>query len=611
MFSKAPIEYIVNPVHPEAHLFEVTLQILKPDPKGQQLRLPTWTPGSYLVRDFSKHVVHISAHTRTGAVSLIKIDLHTWQLPPLAEPVLIRYQVYAWELSVRGAHLDNTHGYFNGARLFLEVLGQSELPCVVQLMRPEGARYESWALATSLPLGPKTARYAFGEYYAENYDDLLDHPVEMGNYEKVSFMVAGVQHDLVVTGYHRGDLVRLTVDLKEICEHQVAFFAEAKPPMDYYVFLLTLTADGYGGLEHRASSSLQAKREDMPIIGVPELSEGYKGLLGLFSHEYFHLWHIKRIKPAVFLPYNLTGPTCTELLWVFEGFTAYYDDLFLVRSHVIDEESYLGFLEKNITRLMRCPGRLNQTLAESSYDAWHKFYQQDENSPNAIVSYYLKGSLLALCLDIALRVHSKDQYSLDTVMHLLWKEYGTQQQGLAEQAIFEIVNKLQLPAVSQLLQTGVYTTQELPLAALLAEVGVHLHFRTSTLLSDLGGKLKGEGFNGNQAVLGVRLNYEDGHVSIAQVFDGGAAQEAGLAPGDVLVAFDGLRVTKENYAILARRVGPQVPVTLTIFRQEVLLQFEVMLKVPPNDTAILQFEKEVSAAVSARRQVWLNTQERL
>jgi predicted metalloprotease with PDZ domain len=290
-------------------------------------------------------------------------------------------------------------------------------------------RRPTWRVATSLPeLGAK--RYGFGTYIAFDYDELIDHPVEMGDFALATFKAHGIQHDIVVTGRVPNlDMERLQQDLKAICETQIAFFEPKtkKAPMDRYVFLTMAVGDGYGGLEHRASTALICARADLPTTAAPktaERSEGYVTFLGLCSHEYFHTWNVKRIKPAVFAPYDLQVENYTPLLWLFEGFTSYYDDLMLVRSGIISEATYFKLLGKTVGSVLRGSGRTKQSVAESSFDAWTKYYRQDENAPNAIISYYTKGSLVGLAFDLTIRAKTGGAKSLDDVMRALWERYG-------------------------------------------------------------------------------------------------------------------------------------------------------------------------------------------
>ncbi|MCO7222687.1 M61 family metallopeptidase [Pleionea sp. CnH1-48] len=582
-----------------AHLFEVTLTIAKPL-ASQSVRLPDWIPGSYMIRDFSKHINQLTAYDLDHKpLTCHKSSKSTWVIACEGGPISVRYYVYAWDLSVRGAHLDQTHGFFNGTSVFLEVVGQSELPCLLSIIQPEFAEAQNWRVATSMPLAsnehPQAAKlYGFGDYWSQDYDELIDHPVEMCDFDSIVFEVAGIPHELVFYGRQRADLDRIARDLTAICEAQIAVFGEL-PEIERYVFLVTVLGEGYGGLEHRSSTALHCARADLPLVGEDKLSDGYKTFLGLCSHEYFHTWNVKRIKPAVFLPYDLTRETHTPLLWAFEGITSYYDELALVRSGVLNEQEYLVMLAKTVTRVYRGSGRFKQTVTESSYDAWTRFYQQDENAPNAIVSYYTKGALLALCLDLLIRKRSEQKYSLDHVMALLWQEHGRPGVGVEEDTIQKLIKERLNLDLSDFFSMALETTDDLPLAELLADYGVELCWQAASRYSDLGGKPSEQEVSVNlgatvqQHALGAKLRF---------VYHQSTAHRAGLSSGDIVIAVDQLKVTSAN--IESRVASYQVGDTIQFhaFRRDELMSFEVELQAADNNTAYFNYDEQNSDTVA-------------
>ena len=466
------ITYTVSISDAAAHLIDVRLEVRQPDPDGQVLRLPNWIPGSYMIRDFSRNIVSINARQGSEAVTLVKLDKSTWQAPAGLEALTVEYRVYAWDLSVRSAHVDNTHAFFNGTSVFLGVQGQDQAPHQVTFERPAHDTAQAFQLATSLGAVEADAD-GFGLYQADDYDELIDHPVEQGTFKRLHFDACGIPHEIILTGACHFDEQRVIDDLTRICEHEIKFFGEPAP-MDRYLFLIMVVGEGYGGLEHRASTALMITRENLPVIGNSEISDPYLNFLGLCSHEYFHTWNVKRIKPARFVPFDLNQESYTELLWFFEGMTSYYDDLVLVRSGLIDEERYLGLIAKTLTRIQRGPGRLTQSVTESSFDAWHKFYKQDENSPNAIVSYYAKGALIALCLDALLREHSQDEVTLDTLMRLLWDRWLETGAGLQEDEPQKLASQIAGRDLSGFFDQVLYSTDELPVEEALRSLGVSL-----------------------------------------------------------------------------------------------------------------------------------------
>lgn len=563
------VRYQIVPVDPALHLFEVTLDIAAPAADGQIVSLPAWIPGSYMIREFARNIVHISASCDDRRVRLSKLDKHTWRAAPCKGTLQLRYQVYAWDLSVRAAHLDQTHGFFNGTSVFLKVHGKEHLPHIVDIQAPAGEAYAAWRVATSMR-EHKARRHRFGTYIADDYDELIDHPVEMGEFELIRFEAHGVPHEMAITGrVPKLDTARLATDLKKICESQIALFEPAAKaaPMERYVFLTLAVGDGYGGLEHRASTALICARNDLPVIGQADMSDAYRSFLGLCSHEYFHTWNVKRIKPAVFAPYDLSQENYTSLLWLFEGFTSYYDDLMLLRSGVIDSGAYLKLLEKSINGVLRSSGRTKQSVAESSFDAWTKYYRQDENAPNAIVSYYAKGSQVALLLDLIIRRDTRGKRSLDDVMRALWRRYGRQfysakgGRGVEEhdiEALFDEITGLKLKSVFDLAVRG---TRDLPLAEAFASFGILMNDKRKS----------------GKPSLNVRTQRDGNDCKLGSVHEGGPAHRAGLSAGDVLVAINGLRVTASNLdGLLQRyRVGDEIEVHA--FRRDELMHFSLTL----------------------------------
>jgi predicted metalloprotease with PDZ domain len=584
--------YRVEASSPEAHLFRVMLTISDPCPGGETLRLPTWIPGSYMIREFAKNIVEIKAHQGGKAVVLHKLDKHSWvsaKVDP-AMPLLVECLIYAWDLSVRCAHLDPSHGFFNGTQLFLQVVGRESVSHIVEILRPEGRAYADWKVATTLPALSRRSvdKGGFGCRVAASYDELIDHPVEMGSFTSIKFEAAGVPHEMVITGRVQFDAERLVADLKKVCEQQISLFG-APPPFDRYLFLTMVVGEGYGGLEHRNSTALICSRKDLPAPGTVKRNEAYRQFLGLCSHEYFHAWNVKRIKPAAFIPYRLDEENHTRLLWVFEGFTSYYDDLALVRAGLITSLEYLGLLAKTVASVERNPGRLRQSVAESSFDAWTKYYRQDENSPNAIVSYYQKGALIALGLDLTIRAKTAGRYSLDDVMRHLWQSHGEGVHGVEESAMPTLIKEATGVDVRREIARWVSACEDVPVARLLKPFGVVLIRKA------------GPGASG----LGVRVKAEGTALRLGNVIEGGSAQKAGLSAGDELVAVGGLRVTPANFEGVLERFTPGSEIQVVGFRRDELLQFSVELCAPALEECELSFTAKVSPGVLQQRRYWL------
>ena len=507
--------YTVDACHLQAHLFSVTLTIAEPA-QAQMVSLPVWIPGSYLVREFSKNLQNLSARQGHRQPAVQQLDKCSWRINCRAgETLTLRYEVYALDNSVRTAWLDSRRGFFNGTSLCLRVHGQEDQPHQLQLLPVKDRR--DWQAATGLhPL--KTDKRGFGLYQAADYDELVDCPVELGTFWSGQFTACGIPHRFVVAGALPSlDGERLLADTKKICEAQIRFWhgtgvqAGRKAPHKNYLFMLHAVDEGYGGLEHRNSTALICGRRDLPRVGERQTGEGYTTLLGLISHEYFHTWNVKQLRPDAFARYDYTRENYTPLLWFFEGFTSYYDDLLLRRAGLIDDATYLRLLGKTIGQVQQTPGRHVQSVAQASFDAWVKYYRQDENTPNATVSYYTKGALVALCLDLSLRAEG---HTLDELMRGLWTR--CQAGPMREQDVHDELQALTGRSWQAELKTWVHSTSELPLARLLEAQGVRIHAEPGNLAQHLG------------------LRHQDAHgsVQVKAVLRGSAAEQAGFAPGD-------------------------------------------------------------------------------
>lgn len=592
------IDYQIRIKSAEAHIFEIRCNCPAPDAEGQRFSLPVWTPGSYLIREFAKHVLSVRAECMGRQIATEKIDKHTWRCASAEGALTFVYEIYAFDLSVRGAYLDTTRAFFNGAGVLVWPHGLEYEPCTLTIAKPALAVSRGWRVATSMQRSDIDAN-GFGLYLAADYDELIDHPVEISKYESCAFEAGQVEHSVAVSGRQSADLARLARDVSMICEQHIRLFGEV--PFSNYLFQLHVVGDGYGGLEHRASTSLIASRKTLPRIGSSEQSADYRSLLRLFSHEYFHAWNVKRIKPLVFTPYDLTRESYTQDLWLYEGVTSYYDDLALVRSGVIDQKAYLELLGQTITRVLRGSGRLNQSVAESSFDAWIKFYRPDENAPNALVSYYAKGSLIALALDLFMRRESTGRHSLDDAMRVLWTRYGKTGVGVPEGAMQSIIAETGGEAAAAFLRQAVYGINDLPLENLLRAMGIEYHLRAADSAEDKGGSA-GTKQSGNSS-FGVRAEGKNDPI-LKHVFSDGAAQRAGLAPGDQLIAIDGLRITAGLDAVL-QALAPHRHVKVHAFRRDELMEFDVTLLEAERDTCFLQAQDDADATALSLRNAWL------
>ena len=576
--AKQSIHYQVELADLHAHLFRITLSI--PEPQSEQLlQLPVWIPGSYLVREFAKNLQQLVCTQSGRPLAPVQRDKASWVVtckPGVA--LQVQYQVYAFDTSVRTAWLDSRRGFFNGTSLFLQVAGAQAHSHVVEVLAP--AQAPGWKLATALtPV--RTKKSGFGSYRADNYDALVDGPVEMGDFWSASFEACGIPHRFVVAGATESfDGDKLIADTRAICETEIRFWhgeqargtdknVTSAAPFKHYLFLLNAVHDGYGGLEHGNSTVLICTRKDLPrkerqtlAPPVHKQPEGYTTLLGLISHEYFHTWNVKRLRPAEFARYDYTQENYTELLWFFEGFTSYYDDLLLRRAGCIDNVTYLKLLGKTINQVQQTPGRLVQSVAQASFDAWVKYYRQDENTANATVSYYTKGSLVALCLDLTLRTEGRT--TLDAVMRALWRSCAGG--PMSEQNLLDVLAELGGRSFVRDIGRWVHSTQELPVAQLLEQHGVKVHRESDQVAQQLGLRVK-----------------DAGGLTIHQVLRGGAAEKAGFATGDEWLAVQaaGGKATgpwrMQSLDDLMLYAGNAKKVLATISRDKLLLTLSLTL----------------------------------
>ncbi|MFN4106408.1 MAG: M61 family metallopeptidase [Acinetobacter johnsonii] len=528
------------------HLIHVTLRFVA-DPT-QVLSLPTWIPGSYLIREFSKHIESVRAYDEEGRLLEIqKFEKNKWRLFNTDhELITVEYDVYAYDLSVRGAYVDQTRLYVNPACACLGLEGQEDKAVEVELFLPDELKH--FQLATGM--ASKSLVKGRFTLKAKNYAELIDAPFELAEQTRFGFEANGIPHEFVVSGKHAMNAARMQQDIEKICATEISMFGSA--PFSNYTFMTMATANSYGGLEHPNSTSLISPREDLPKANEPEEpSEDYQRFLGLCSHEYFHSWLVKFIRPENFVNYYLNKEGYTSLLWIFEGFTSYYDDLILLRSGVISQASYIKLLKTQIDRYLQNPGRLVQSVSESSFDAWVKFYRQDENSNNAGTSYYNKGCLVALCLDLGLRLRGS---SLDALMRKL---YENAQKGIQvhERTIVELCNELTGDNWIEQINHLINTTDELPLDQLFPEFGLSYSLK-----------------NDKSLPLGLKLVDKPEGVLVQSARRDGAAAQAGLSAHDVIIAIDGLKATVKLVEKYAKQEGTY---NILAFRRDELMSFDV------------------------------------
>ena len=573
------VHYCIEAADLNAHLWRVKMTIELPA-STQILSLPVWIPGSYMVREFSKHLQGLECRQSQRTLKVKQLDKASWAVEcDNQHPLEVSYEVYALDNSVRSAWLDSSRGFFNPTSLCLMTQGLTDSPLTLELINNHPST-KQWRVATGLtPI--KTDKLGFGLYGAPDYDALADCPVEMGEFWSGEFLACGVKHRLVVAGAMPSfDSVRLLKDTQKICETQLQFWHQeglsstkslaSKTPFSSFVFLLNAVDDSYGGLEHRNSTALIAARKDLPRLGDSKTSEGYITLLGLISHEYFHTWNVKRLRPIEFTRYDYTQENYTRLLWFFEGFTSYYDDLLLRRSGLIDDVGYFKLLTKTMNQVFQTPGRLVQSVAQASMDAWVKYYRQDENTPNSTVSYYTKGALVAACLDLTLR--QSTHVTLDHIMRGLWVRCKAG--PMQEEDLLAVLQEKTGRSWRKEIKSWVHTTKDLPIKELLLSQLLQVLEEPAQIAQRLG----------------VRTVDSNGAVHIKVVLRGGAAEAAGLCPGDEWLGIEvGNRANGKAWRIhkiedLLPLLAEQRRMTVIVSRDQRLLRLALTL--PPKTTTL-------------------------
>jgi len=577
---------------PEARRIEVELQVEARGAEALDVRLPVWTPGSYLVREHQRHVDGLRAQAEGRELAVEKVDKQTWRVRPQgARQVRVSYRLHCFELTVRTNHVDSTHAFLNPSAAAVYVVGREQEACSVRVQTPPGWR--TWA---ALP-------FEDGAYKAQDYDELADSPFECGpesSHASQVFNAHGVQHELVVWGKGDIDLRRTIADVAKIIDAEAAIFG-GLPYQDRYLFILHLNDKGRGGLEHRRSCALI----------VPRFSFGqrsaYEDFLLLVAHEFFHLWNVKRLRPAAFTPYDWTRENHTRLLWAMEGLTSAYEVLALRRAGLVTPQRFLEIWAERITQLLRTPGRLRVTLAQASYDAWIKHYRPDESTANTTVSYYLKGSIVGFLLDLELRRRSRGLRTLDNLVQMLFERHGLPP-GLpedgVERAAIEMIGDRSL---HEWFQRAIDSTQELQVDEALAGVGLKAVIAPAKSGEDKGGATHDQDGAPDAETrargwLGVSFKEKGGSLEVSSVAEGSPAQQAGLAGGDEIVAADGFR------SDLKQRLGRAQPgqaMRLSLFRMDELLELPVQLVAAPRDTVTFVPDPDATAEQVAARERWL------
>jgi len=528
------LRYTLAMPAPQTHYFEVEMKLEGFNKAYTDVKMPVWAPGSYLVREFAKNVEGFAATAGGNSLRTEKVSKNTWRVyHPKAKDFTVRYRVYAFELSVRTSFIDAVHGYVNGTSVFMYPADSKELASTLEVKPAQG-----WS-QVSTSLKPAGGTFTFR---SSNYDELADSPIEIGNQKLYNFTANGTPHTVAMFGDPKVDEARLTRDMQRVCEeaHQVV----GQNPLDRYVFIVHNIDRGTGGLEHLFSTTLSVSRN------AYSSEAGWKSFLGLVAHEYFHLWNVKRIRPVALGPFDYDNENYTRMLWVSEGGTEYFSNLIVQRAGFLTPEQYLGDLSNGINRVENTPGNKQQSAAESSFDAWIKYYRPNENSSNTGISYYDKGEVIGAVLDLMIIQETKGQKHLDDVMRYLYDQYYKKQgRGFTDEEYQDAVAKVAGRRFDDFFRRYVYGTETLPYEQALGYAGLKLAV-TPAAATDV--------------ALGATISPAGGRQTVSSVVRDGSAWQGGLSVGDEILSLDGARVTDDlNKLVAGRAVGSELKLLVT------------------------------------------------
>ena len=538
------LSYQIAMPQPQTHLFEVKLTVSNWRSDVLDLKMPVWTPGSYLVREYAKQLQNFGARNdRDRQLTATKIAKHHWQIQTdKCSEIIISYRMFAHELTVRTNHLDATHGYFNPAALCFYVPDYQHCPIEISIIPP----HPNWQVTTPLPaISPQT-------FLAADFDTLVDSPFEIGTQQVYDFTVLGKPHQLVVWGEGNLNPAETIEDIKQTIQVESDIFGGL--PYEKYIFLLHLSPSGGGGLEHKNCCSLLYPRFNF------QGSDKHNRFMQLVAHEFFHLWNVKRIRPIALEKFDYDRENYTPSLWFSEGTTSYYDLQIPMRAGIYDERECLAELSKEITRFLTTPGRLVQPLSESSFDAWIKLYRPDANSANSQMSYYLKGEMVTLLLDLLIIDRTDGIKSFDDVLVEMWDRFGKSEVGFTEIQLRNIIESIASLDLTEFYDRYIHGIEELPFNDYFAPFGVELKSIDSTI-----------------PYLGIAVKHEHGREVIKSVASNSPAQLAGIDPGDELLAIDGFKVTADRLNDRLKQYQCGENISITIFHGDRLITVNVML----------------------------------
>lgn len=544
------IKYKLTFPEAQAHYVDVEMELSGFKERELELKLPVWTPGSYLVREFARHVESVQAIANNSNIKIEKTNKNTWRVNNSSSNLKIRYRVYAFELTVRTSFIDESHAALNGSNIFMYVEGYKNLKSEVNIIPRENWKKISCGL-------PYDKNNPF-KLYADDYDILADSPIEIGNQDIIEFEALGIPHSVAMVGPGTYDREKIKKDFIKIIETANSVFG--KNPVKNYTFIIHNVNNGGGGLEHLNSTSLLVQRNAYSNENT------YNSFLSLVAHEYFHLWNVKRLRPSVLGPFDYDQENYTHLLWVSEGFTAYYDNWIVKRAGYYTDDKYLEIIANEISSQVNLPGDKIQALSESSFDAWIKYYRRNENSNNSQVSYYEKGSIAALLINLMIIEHSSGKQNLDDLMSYLYKEYYEKKNiGFDNNSFKAAAEKFTGRNLDNFYAEVINGTNSI---------------NYENFLSVAGLKLVNLNANKTESYIGVTAVNSNGKLNVTAVSKNGPAYLAGLNVNDEIIAIDNYRIEDLTKALTLKKVGDKISVLVS--RDGILKTIDIMVTKNPN-----------------------------
>ncbi|MES3018357.1 MAG: PDZ domain-containing protein [Bacteroidota bacterium] len=580
--AQEKVTFKVSFLEPNAHYADIEMEISGLKQDELNLKMPVWTPGSYLIREFAKNVEGFQVHGSSGSpLSFNKINKNTWRINTLKNSTIrVNYRVYSFEISVRTSFVDDSHAFLSPAGLFLYPEGKLKLPSTVTVVP-----YKTWSkISTGLEKHPSQAN----TYTAADFDILYDSPIEVGNQDIFEFTAAGVNHEIAMYGGGNYDKEVLKRDIAKIVHEQTKVFGVN--PNKRYVFIVHNFNSGGGGLEHLNSTVLGATRN------AYNTQAGLLRFLGLVSHEYFHLWNVKRLRPIALGPFNYDEENYTSNLWIAEGFTAYYQDIFTQRAGLQSPERFVANLATSISSVENQPGNRIQSVSDASFDAWIKQYRPNENSPNSTVSYYSKGSLIALIMDLEIINSTQGKAGLDEVMKAMYDEYYVKRKrGYTDSEFKAMAEKIAGHSLTNIYDEYINDVKTI-------DYNKYLNYAGLSLINDAA--------QSNEPYLGIATSLREGKVIITQVARGSGAWNNGLNVNDEILSIDNYVINKTSAGntemlkyIAGRGVGEKARVSIVRDGQDKVI--EVSLDKNPAVKYNISPIEGASAAQMAVRKRWL------